>query len=59
MWEWPSPAQAVPVSRAMQAQEGKEFLISEGRCFCGLIGKILKLISERDMVFPKYRLSFL
>lgn len=59
MWEWPSPAQTVPVSQTMQAQEGKEFLISEGRHFCGLVGKIPKLISERDVVFLKYRLSFL
>lgn len=58
MWEWSSPAQTVPVSQAMQAQEGKEFLNSEGRHFCRLVGKIAKLISERDMVVPNVGYPF-
>jgi len=59
MWEWPSPAQTLSLSQAMQAQEDGEFLVYEGRHFCRLVGKISKLISERHMVVPKYGLSFL
>lgn len=59
MWEWPSPAETVPLSQAMQAQEDGEFLTYEGRHLCRLVGQIFKLISERVVVVPKYRLCFL
>lgn len=59
MWEWPSPAQSVPLSQATQAKEDREFLIYEGGLFCRLVGKISKLISERDMVVLKYKVGFL
>lgn len=38
IWEWPSFAQTVPLSQAMQAQEDREFLIYEGKHFCRLLG---------------------